>query len=177
MKNLKLLLVAVLALGLTGVLMADVDGDEDETVAGTVVWNAQWDFTAVASNSAALAAALSSQYDADSLFIADIQVCNNLDSNDSLSIDAKIKTGLWTLPADYPTDGRKNDGNIATTSDFTILANNFAGTNITHSGDFDDYTLLTATNQEIINSTATGASGVGIENESFDIDCAVLWTG
>ena len=170
MKKLAILIVAVLFVGLTGPLFADSPGAEDEPIGGTVPWDAQWTFTAT-SQTAKMDNIAAATYDLDKYEITDVQVCTDLDSNDSLSIDAKIKSAGWTVPADYPTNGNKNSYDA--TSDFKILANNFAGGNITHTGTFNGYTLLTDTDQEIINSTATGAGGVGVENESFDIDCEI----
>ncbi len=178
MKALRIFIVAVLVLGLTSVLMAESGGAAatEEIVGGTIPFNAQWTFTDV-SQLTKLAAASEAEYDAVTdgglIAIADIQVCSNLDANDSLSVAAKV--GSWTVPTTYhtyPTNGHKNS--VDATSDFKILANNFAGGNLTHSGTFNAYTLLTDSDQEIINSTATGATGVGVEGESFDIDCQVL---
>ena len=177
MKNLRVLLIAFLVLGLTGVMMAEgIAAPTDEPIGGTIPFNAQWTFTET-SQTAELDAADEASYDLDYIIITDIQVCSNLDANDSLSIAASIKdvggTTYWSLPGDYPADGHKNHTEIGTTSDFLILANNFTG-DLLHSGAFNDYKLLTAADQEIIHSTATGDSGVGVEDDTFDIDCKVM---
>ena len=178
MKKITVLMVAVLVLGLTSVLMAEYGAavPENEVIGGTIPYDAQWTFTDV-DQTAKLDAADEAAYEANLIEIINIQVCTNLDSNDSLSVAAKIadvgSTQYWTLPGDYPSGGHKNHANIATTSDFLILANGFTN-GITHSGSFNSYQLLTAADQEIINSTNTGATGVGVENATFDIDCQVL---
>ena len=175
MKNLRVLLIAFLVLGLTGVMMAGAGAAAatDEIIGGTIPFNAQWTFDAVVTNATALADADEAAYVAELIAIADIQVCSNLDANDTLSVAAKISS--WTLPGDegnFPTDGNKLT--VTGTSDFSILVNGFKAVTpgLTHSGTFNAYTLLTSDDQEIIH-TIPSAETAGVEDETFDIDCQV----
>ncbi|MDP8269646.1 MAG: hypothetical protein P9L97_13060 [Candidatus Tenebribacter davisii] len=175
MKNLRVLMIAVLVLGLTGVMMAE-DGEADpepETIGGTIPFNAQWTFTDVdQTTKIADLTASEDEYETGSISIDNIQQCTNLDANDSLSVAAKIST--WTLPDDYPTNGNKTT--VDATSDFQILVNDFVESpRLEVSGDFNDatYTLLTSDDQDIFHSTSTPADNVGVENEEFGIDCQI----
>ncbi len=174
MKNLRVLMVAFLVLGLTGVMMAHglagaVGVPVDEEIGGTIPFNAQWTFTAT-DQTAKLADADETVYDDNLIEILDIQVCTNLDANDTLSVAAKISA--WTLPGTFPSNGNKNT--VDGTSDFKILANHFKAETpgLTHTEPFDEYSLLTSTDQEIIHSIPA-AGNAGVEDEIFDIDCQV----
>ena len=179
MKNLRVLMIAFLVLGLTGVVMAHglevaVDTPVSELIGGTIPFNAEWTFTDVdQTTKIADLTASEDEYETGSISIDNIQQCTNLDANDSLSVAASI--GDWSLPADYPTNGRKET--VDGTSDFLIRVNDFKveSPRLALSGDFSatTYTLLTSTPQDIFHSTSTPADNVGIEDETFGIDCQI----
>ncbi len=169
MKKLAILIVAVLFLGLTGVLMADVSDPVDETVTGTVPFNASWTFTAVGGNATAFDSVLTAIYNADSLTIAGVQVCSTFNANDSVWVDAKIKSPGWSVPDDYPTG--ENKKSYDANSDFKIKVSAHHDS-LDAQGTFDNETLLTDTDQHILMNITDG----GLETTtSFTLDAAILW--
>lgn len=174
MKKLLVLIVAVLVLGLTGGLMA-ADGGATATgepVGGTVPFIANWTFTATSqeSNLADVTYAMLETGYIDKL---DIQVCTDMDSNDTLSIAAKI--GSWTLPSVtgsvYPPKGKKNS--VTADSDFLIQIDAAGHTDsLEVQNSFGSYKLLTSNDQTILASKTKYPNG--IENQTFKIDNRIM---
>ena len=169
MKKLFVLMMAVLVLGLTGVLMAadDVPSASSNTVGGTVPWCAEWTMSDPDQTSA-MDAVQVAQYTANHIDITDVQVCTAFSSNDTCYVKAKI--GTWNLPDGYKATGA-NKNTVDATSDFKILVNNMSG-DLIHEGSFNSYQLLTSTDQPILKSDLTSAP-YGIEAQNFDIDCEI----
>ncbi|MBC8213171.1 MAG: hypothetical protein H8E71_00810 [Candidatus Marinimicrobia bacterium] len=142
----------------------------DEPVGGTIPFIASWTFTAT-SQTTNLANVTYAMLETGYIDVLDIQVCSDLDSNDTLSIAAKI--GSWTLPGQYPTQGNKNS--VTANSDFLIqITDDAAGhdDSLKVVNTFTAYKLLTSSDQTILASN-TGLPN-GIENQNFNIDNRIM---
>jgi len=169
MKKITSLLVSVF---LVSGLMA-IDGGATppaESVGGSVPFLASWTFTET-SQTTNLAGVTYAMLETGYIDVENIQVCTDLDANDTLSIAAKV--GSWTLPAEYPSQGLKNT--VDATSDFLIqITDDAAGhdDSLKVENTFTSYKLLTSSDQTILASDTENPNGV--EDQNFNIDNRIM---
>ena len=177
MKKLFVLMLAVLVLGLTGVLMAQVqancEGEEStgHSLTGAVPWEAAWE---IADAMAVLQTAAWTDFNQDYFEKTSAVTVSNFDSNDALYVS--IAKGYWTaLPTNY--EGVKK---AADAGDSDLLVKVQAVTGglgdhpLTIVNGSDTYMALVS-NGASQNLVEGGDNGVyGIEDAGFILDFKVM---
>ena len=177
MKNLRVLMVAFLVLGLTGVMMADVllvEEHDGTTMSGTVPFCASCELTdddvTPFTSEANIAA-----YDSTFITVENLIKITDFDCNTMYKITAGM--GDWTVPADYLTGGAKRE---AVNSDLLLYVDNitggYASAGMAALGAFGtNYTVLVKAGSDILGGGLYGAGvGHGVEDAVADVNARVL---